>query len=211
MDATPVRWIAVLVLLLGLGVAPPALADPGPPHAVAAKAQPLITKKCQKQFRADWRKLNHDTWAHAFDYYEARRKAEQVIYDQLRWLLSDPEAQELIPGHEAAAAKVLAEVKPIVASQRDEYLKELDAFAKKYSRKCLSDEGTTVFKAGMRALRASFNDIYSAHEQLFRANLAVQTAQADLAGQCLQDADLEASTTEENWRRSYDEFAKLRR
>lgn len=213
MSATLTRAVVSTALVAGLfaGIAAPGVADHEPSRKVAVKSAPLIKKKCLRGFRADWRKLNHGDWAHAYEYYEARRKAEQVIYDQLRWLLADPNAHDLIPGHEAAAAIVLAQVQPIVAGLRDENTRSLKAFESKYTGDgCLSRDGERVFKRGMRALRASFKDIDQAHQQLFRANMAVQTAQADLAGQCLQDADIEAATISENWQRSYDEFRTLR-
>ena len=208
-----IRIVTSIALVTGLFAGPTisATADPGPPRTTAAKTETLIKKKCLKGFRADWRKLNYEVWAHAYDYYEGRRKAEQVMFDQMRWALADPEAHDLIPVFEQAAAVDRAQYQPVVAKLRDDNFKDIKGFQSKYLRNgCLSKPGTAVFSDGIRDLRASFKDIYKAHEQLFRVNLALQTAQMDLATQCMQDADLEAATIEESWRRSWGHFIKLR-
>lgn len=213
MKATPILLVASLVLTLGLwaGTASPGFADEAPPHTVAGKSEQLITSKCRARLRRDWREINLLVLSHAFHYYQGRRKAEQVIYDQLRWLLADPEAHDLIPIHEAGAAKINDETKAIVAKQRDEYTAEVNRFEKKYlgRRPCLSEDGARLFKRAMRPFHISLKDIYKAHEQLFRSNFAVQTAQADLAGQALQDADIQSATVEEDWERSIDLFQPL--
>lgn len=208
-----IRIVTAIALVTGLFTGPviTATADPGPPRTAAAKTETLIKKKCLKGFRADWRVLNHDVWAHAYDYYEGRRKAEQAMSDQMRWILADPEAHDLIPVFEQQAADDRAQYQPVVAKLRDDNFKDIKAFQSKYLHNgCLSKAGAAVFNDGIRDLRASFKDIYKAHEQLFRVNLAVQTAQMDLAAQCMQDADLEAATIEENWQRSSKHFLRLR-
>ena len=150
-------------------------------------------------------------WAHAYDYYEGRRKAEQVMFDQMRWVLADPQAHDLIPVFEQQAADDRAQYQPVVAKLRDDNFKDIKGFQLKYLHNgCLTKAGTAIFTDGIRDLRASFKDIYKAHEQLFRVNLALQTAQMDLATQCMQDADLEAATIEENWQRSWGHFMELR-
>ncbi len=204
---------AVVVGLLGGASAPALAAPPGAPRAVAAKADPPpMTNKCRKQFKSGFRqKLLHDDWAHAYDYYEGRRKAEQAMYDQLRWMLADPQAQDLIPGLEAAAARDRAAYQPVIAKQRDENYKDLKQFERKFTASgCLtSARSRNIFKDAMRLLRASFQDIYKAHEKLFGVNLAIQTAQADLAGQYMSDADLEAATVEENMHNAWTQARRL--
>jgi hypothetical protein len=214
MHAVAIRIAVVLGLIAGLFAATtaPALADPAPPRAVSAKAEPLVKKGCASRFIRTWRRINHASVAHADYYYESRRKAMQVMYDQLRWLLADPEAQDLIPAHEAMVARDREEYQPLVAKQRDEYLQEVATFRAKYLQgQCLSKDGKQLFKTGMRYLRRTYQDIYKAHEKLFGMELAVMTAQADLAGQYLQDADLEHATVEENLDHSLDAYDRFRK
>ncbi|HRY10825.1 MAG: hypothetical protein H6526_09455 [Actinobacteria bacterium] len=214
MRITPTVAAAALVLGLLGGTAAPVAAQGDPPGAVAAKSEPLLTKKCRKQFRAGFHdKLWLDNLHHAASYFEGRRKAEQVMYDQLRWALADPEAWDLIPGIEAAAARDRADYQPVVTKQRDEYNTQTKQFERSFTRSdCLtSAKSKNIFKAAMRYLRAGFKDIYKGHEKLFAANGAIQTAQADLAGQYLTDADLEYETVVENAlhaRKQYRELMK---
>lgn len=213
MNAISIRIAATIALTAGLlaGATAPTLADPAPPHVVAAKSEPLIKKSCRVAFIAKWRRIHHRSVTHADYYYESRRKAMQVMYDQLRWLLADPTTHDLIPAHEAAVARDRQTYQPLVAKQRDEYFKEVDTFRAKYLRgTCLSKDGKVLFKTGMRYLRAIYKDIYKAHENLFGMEQAVETAQADLAGQYLQDADLEHETVVENLDHSIDVYQQFR-
>lgn len=215
MSTTPaIRLVTSIVLLLGLfggAVVAPAVADQESPRSVAAKSEPLMKKKCRQDFRSRLLDLNLDVWVHAYNYYEGRRKAEQVMVDQLRWALADPQAHGLIPIIEQAAAVDRANYQPVVAKLRDDNTKDLDKFASRYlGNGCLSEDGKKLFKGGIKYFRASFKDIYKAHEQLFRVNLAVQTAQMAVAEQALQDADLEAATISENWHHAYDKFYPLK-
>lgn len=206
--------VAVVALVLGLlgGTAAPVAAQGDPPRVVAAKAEPLLTKKCRKQLRAGFhQKLWIDNLHHATTYYEGRRTAEQAMYDQLRWALADPEAWDLIPEIEAMAARDRAAYQPVVAKQRDEYNTQTKQFERKFMRSdCLtSAKSTNIFKDAVRYLRAGFKDIYKAHEKLFGVNLAIQTAQADLAGQYLTDADLEYATVVENMWHAREQYRHL--
>lgn len=214
MNAISIRITAAFALIVGLlaGSPSPALADLGPPHAVSAKTEPLIKKGCGKRFIRQWRRINHRSVTHADYYYESRRKAMQVMYDQLRWLLANPEAHDLIPAHEALVARDREEYQPLVAKQRDEYYEEVDTFRATYLKgTCLSKDGKDLFKAGMRYTRRTYQDIYTAHAKLFGMELAVMTAQADVAGQYLQDADLEHSTVEENFGHALDVYQKFKK
>lgn len=213
MHAIAIRLVAAIALIAGLlvGAAVPSLANPGPLRVAAGKSEPLIKQSCQKKFIREWRRIHHQSVTHADYYYEGRRKAMQVMYDQLRWLLADPQAHELIPAHEAMVARDRETYQPLVAKQRDEYYKEVDTFRATYRHsKCLSDRGKDLFKTGMRYLRRTFEDIYKAHGKLFGMEGAVITAQADLAGQYLQDADLEHATVVENLDHSLAVYEKFR-
>lgn len=204
--------LAVLAGLLGgasaRGVPPPAATD-GASQPVPATV--VASSSCKAGFRKDLRKINNREWAHAYDYYTARGNAERVLYDQMRWALSDPEAHELIPVYERAAAVDRATYQPVVAGLRDDNKQAVRTFEAKYLAKdCWNKRGTKTFTSGIRSLKASFADIYKAHEQLFRVNLALQTAQMDKAEQAFADADLEAATISENWNRAQSKFDDLK-
>lgn len=209
-----IRIAATFALIAGLfaGTSAPVLADSNPQsRTLNSKTEPLIKNSCRKDFLRTWRRIHHRSVTHAAYYYESRRKAMQVAYDQLRWLLADPTTHELIPAHEAAVARDRETYQPLVAKQRDEYYKEVDTFRTAYLHgKCLSKTGRGVFITGMRYLRATYQDIYKAHEKLFGMEQAVETAQADLAGQYLQDADLEYATVEENFQQAIDAYQRFR-
>ncbi len=203
MNAKPslliVTTVLVVVSLLGVAAAPAVALQPTN-NSVVAKAPPLMKKKCVREFRRENREKLHYRANVAWRTYEQHRKAEQVLYDRLRWFLADPNEHDAIPYLEKGAAEFRALLQPTVAKQRDQLNKDLDHFRSKYlNNGCLpSKEGKSVFKEAMRYYKKSADDIFKAQEQLFAANLAVQTAQADLAGQALQDADLEFATVEEN-------------
>ena len=184
----------------------------GPPASGSDLAvnKPLMKAKCHSGFRKKRRALARD-WAHAYDYYEARRKAVQASYDNLRWLLADPEAHDLIPTFEQSAAKQYADYLPVIAAQRDEKYNGLKAFRAEYLKNgCLpGKKSKATFTAGTKYWRTSLGDIYAAHGRLFRALLALQTAQADLAGQHLTDADMEEATVGENFQHAMDRFDTL--
>lgn len=201
MSAKLITAVSVLLLTGPMGVAvAPATADHHPVSTVSAQASPLMKKKCVKAFKRDNRGKLHYRANVAWKTYEQHRASEQVMYDQLRWFLADPNAQEAIPELEKGAAEFLALLQPTVAKQRDKLYKDLDTVRGKYlTNGCLpSKHGKQVFKEAMRFYKNSADDIFKVQERLFAANMAVQTAQADLAGQALQDADLEFATVEEN-------------
>lgn len=202
MNAIVIRIVALLALVAGLfaGAAVPSVADPGPPRAIAAKSEPLIRPSCKKEFLRAWHQISHIQLPDASYYYESRRKAMQVMYDQLRWLVADPQAHDLIPGHEAMAARDREAYQPIVARQRDKDYKAVKTLRATYLKgNCLSDRGKDQFKTAMRYLKESFEDIYRAEANLFGMEGAVITAQVDLAGQYLTDADLEYATIDEHF------------
>ena len=143
--------------------------------------------------------------ATAWKTYDEHRKSEQVLYDQLRWLLASPDDHDDIPVLEQSAAGLLTLLRPTIVKQRDKTYNRLDRFRDKYlGNGCLGKDGKSTLKEGVRYWRRHLKDIYKGHERLFAANMAVQTAQADLAGQAMQDAELEVATAQENLERAFD-------
>ncbi len=165
-----------------------------------APAPPLMKSSCSDTFqRKDLKKLHYRANV-AWTTYEQHRKSEQVLYDQLRWYLADPNEQDSIPVLEQSAAQAADLLKPTVAKQRTKLNKDLKQIRHEYlTNGCLpSDRAKDVFKDALRYYKRSADDIFAAQGRLFAANLAIQTAQADLAGQAISDADLEFATVEEN-------------
>lgn len=200
--SSPVRITtspALLACLLG-GAVTPVVADGQINGTVAGKTPALLKKKRMKEFKQDEPRKLHYRANVAWKTYEQHRKSEQVLCDQLRWFLADPNEQDSIPVLEQSAAQLLAPSRPIVAKQRDQLNKDLDRVRTKcLTNGCLpSKDAKTAFKEALRYYKRSADNIFKAQGRLFAANMALQTAQADLAGKALQDADLEFATVEEN-------------
>jgi hypothetical protein len=199
MNAKPtIRLAAAIIVATGLtgGLVPVTVAATATPTSVVqgAKKKHKLPDRCWPSFKTDVFQLRR-RMEYQMPNYVAYYQSENAILDQMVELLTDPNAQDLIPRLEEGEATYRATMQPIIAEDRDATTKML-ANVEKANKSCFKAKRKDRFVANMTLVRSAFRDLFKAYGKVLEANLALQSAQTAKAQGYLNDAALEAATVE---------------
>jgi hypothetical protein len=187
MNATLTGRVATSVLtaalLLGGTAAPVTAASSDSATVIALKKAPPKTPKkskvankhkeaYKKKLTRFWMKMDD-----AQEYFDIAKEGAQSVVDGLAQLKASGAPQEAIAEQGRGAEKVKVVYQKIVGEDRDKILAELDDFRDTAVDWFPTKDGRKAYKAGMKAIRGGFEQLYTgAHEELFAALRAVMAA-----------------------------------
>ena len=196
------------------GIAAVALAALVAPVAPAQSQVPIkvdnphIAQRCRTPYKHDLQRLQRII-DEALPYYEAHEQSEQALVTELVALQSQPDAKDLIPVHQLAAAQFRSITIPIVEKAKDTAFDQVK-FVRQTYRKCFATEdGKDALNAGADAVRGGFRHLWDAHGELFEANMSVEAGESGSAQQNLTEASVDFLTVEHSLERGMRMLRKL--